>query len=74
PHPAGAPQSTSRLDELERNHIIDILHREKWNKARAARTLGIHRRKLYRLLERYGITDYRLSPIRAAAAAVRRPD
>lgn len=44
---------SSRLDEIERAHIVEVLEREKGNKARAARTLGIHRRKLYRLLERY---------------------
>jgi DNA-binding NtrC family response regulator len=46
---------TSRLDEIEKAHIIEILEREKGNKARAARSLGIHRRKLYRLLERFDL-------------------
>lgn len=46
---------TSRLDEIEKAHIVEILEREKGNKARAARALGIHRRKLYRLLERYNL-------------------
>lgn len=48
-----------RLEDLERSHIMEILKRENGNKARAARVLGIHRRKLYRLLERYGISDER---------------
>ncbi len=46
-----------RLDLIERAHIIDVLHQEKGNKARAARSLGIHRRKLYRLLERFEIDE-----------------
>ncbi len=46
-----------RLDLIERAHIIDVLHQEKGNKAQAARTLGIHRRKLYRLLERFEIDE-----------------
>lgn len=46
---------TSRLDEIEKAHIIEILERENGNKARAARALGIHRRKLYRLLERFNL-------------------
>ncbi|MCA9038700.1 MAG: helix-turn-helix domain-containing protein, partial [Planctomycetaceae bacterium] len=50
-----APAETSRLDEIEKAHIVEILEREKGNKARAARVLGIHRRKLYRLLERYDL-------------------
>lgn len=48
-----ANSSTSRLEEIEKAHIVEVLEREKGNKARAARALGIHRRKLYRLLERY---------------------
>jgi DNA-binding NtrC family response regulator len=46
----------NRLDDLQRQHILAVLDRERGNKARAARVLGIHRRKLYRLLERYGIS------------------
>lgn len=52
---AGSASDSSRLDEIEKAHIVEILEREKGNKARAARALGIHRRKLYRLLERYDL-------------------
>ncbi len=56
---AGAPRparcDSLRLDEIERAHIVEVLEQEKGNKARAARALGIHRRKLYRLLERYDL-------------------
>ncbi len=54
-------ESVRRLDSMERAHIIEVLKEEQGNKARAARILGIHRRKLYRLLERFEIdeTDYR---------------
>lgn len=45
--------NTTRLEEIEKAHIVEVLERENGNKARAARSLGIHRRKLYRLLERY---------------------
>lgn len=45
----------AELDAVERSHVLEILKREKGNKARAARALGIHRRKLYRLLERFNI-------------------
>lgn len=51
----GLAADASRLDEIEKAHIVEILEREKGNKARAARALGIHRRKLYRLLERYDL-------------------
>jgi len=57
--PGGAPRPAlrdlQRLDEIEKAHIIEVLQREKGNKARAARALGIHRRKLYRLLERFDL-------------------
>ena len=43
------------LDALQRAQIESVLKRLNGNKSWAARTLGIHRRKLYRLLERYGI-------------------
>ncbi|MFO0975770.1 MAG: sigma-54 dependent transcriptional regulator [Planctomycetaceae bacterium] len=49
----------TRLEDLERAHIVEILRQQNGNKARTARVLGIHRRKLYRLLERYGIREER---------------
>jgi DNA-binding NtrC family response regulator len=48
-----------RLEDLEKAHIVEILRQQNGNKARTARILGIHRRKLYRLLERYGIAEER---------------
>jgi DNA-binding NtrC family response regulator len=45
------------LTEIERAHVAEILRREGGNKARAARALGINRRSLYRLIEKYGIGD-----------------
>jgi transcriptional regulator of acetoin/glycerol metabolism len=46
-----------RLSDIQRNHILEILQRERGNKARAARALGINRRSLYRLLEKYEIGE-----------------
>jgi DNA-binding NtrC family response regulator len=42
-----------KLDELARVHVLEVLAKEEGNKAAAARKLGIHRRKLYRLLDRF---------------------
>jgi len=42
-----------KVDDLVKAHVLHVLANENGNKARAARKLGIHRRKLYRLLERY---------------------
>jgi DNA-binding NtrC family response regulator len=45
------------LASIQRAHIIEVLSRERGNKARAARALGINRRSLYRLLDKYEIDD-----------------
>ncbi len=44
-----------KLEDIERVHILEVLKQERGNKARTARALGIHRRKLYRLMDRYNI-------------------
>src|SRR5579884_653379 len=47
---AGDPR---HLREVERRHVQAVLHEEKGNKVHAARVLGISRRSLYRLIEKY---------------------
>ena len=53
--PVVAIADTDDLSAIQRAKIIDVLRREAGNKARAARALGIDRRKLYRLLDKYDI-------------------
>ena len=43
------------LITLERQHIAEVLQRENGNKSKAAKALGIERRKLYRMMEKHGI-------------------
>lgn len=43
------------LAAVERAHVLEVLQRERGNKSRAARVLGVNRRSLYRLLERFDI-------------------
>ncbi|HXF91218.1 MAG TPA: sigma-54 dependent transcriptional regulator [Nitrospiraceae bacterium] len=43
------------LDEVEKRHLIRVLKETKGNKVRAAKILGIDRRTLYRMAERFGI-------------------
>jgi DNA-binding NtrC family response regulator len=58
--PAMAPAANKNcLADLERQHIQQVLGREGGNKARAARALGISRRRLYRLLEKYDLGNGR---------------
>jgi two-component system response regulator AtoC len=47
---AGDPR---HLSEVERRHVQAVLQEEKGNKVHAARILGISRRSLYRLIEKY---------------------
>jgi len=43
------------LDELEKRYLIKVLKDTGNNKVRAAKILGIDRRTLYRMAERFGI-------------------
>jgi transcriptional regulator with PAS, ATPase and Fis domain len=43
------------LAGIEKAHVLEVLKRERGNKARAARALGVSRRSLYRLLEKHAI-------------------
>jgi DNA-binding NtrC family response regulator len=43
----------NHLSEVERRHVLAILQQQNGNKVHAARALGISRRSLYRLIEKY---------------------
>jgi DNA-binding NtrC family response regulator len=45
------------LNAIQRSKVVEVLRREVGNKSHAAKALGIERRKLYRLIEKYSITD-----------------
>ncbi len=45
------------LDEIERRYLVHVLERVEGNRTRAAEVLGIDRRTLYRMLERFGIGE-----------------
>ena len=45
------------LDTLTREHVLETYRRHANNKAQTARALGIGRRTLYRLLEKYSIGE-----------------
>jgi DNA-binding NtrC family response regulator len=44
---------TQNLHQLQRRHVVAVLREAKGNKVHAAKALGISRRALYRLLEKY---------------------
>ncbi len=49
------PQPPKTLMEVEREHILDTLRQSKYNRAEAARRLGIGRNTLWRKLKQYDI-------------------
>ena len=64
PEPLGARQSSvparfardlPTLDELERRYLVHVLEAVAGNRTRAAQVLGIDRRTLYRMAERFGV-------------------
>src|SRR5438094_184160 len=56
PSDGTAPASPLRLRGVVSGHVRRVLQEARWNKKLAAQLLGIHRRTLYRLTKRYGIT------------------
>jgi len=72
PHEIDRPSATDlhgekivgdNLATIQRAHIIELLQRENGNKASTARALGINRRSLYRLIEKYGIGAHEMSEL-----------
>jgi DNA-binding NtrC family response regulator len=49
------------LATIQRGKVVEVLRREAGNKTKAAGALGISRRALYRLLEKYAIADAELT-------------
>ena len=52
-----AAEAPAQLDEIEREHILDVLRQVNGNRMAAAKVLGISRRALYRRLERHNLGD-----------------
>jgi two-component system response regulator HydG len=53
---ADDPGQLPTLEEVERRYVLRVLDVVRGNKSLAARTLGVERRTLYRMLERYGVS------------------
>ncbi|HEX7078696.1 MAG TPA: sigma-54 dependent transcriptional regulator [Candidatus Eisenbacteria bacterium] len=53
------PPGGRRLDEVVRRHVLSVLEDVNGNKTEAARALGVPRRTLYRMLERFGVEPKR---------------
>ena len=53
PQPGASEEQTDNLEAMERRHVRSVLQRLSYNKVQAAHSLGISRRSLYRLIEKY---------------------
>jgi DNA-binding NtrC family response regulator len=51
----GGPSRAQSRADRDRQHILGVLHQERWNISRAARVLGVHRTTLYRKFVTLGI-------------------
>jgi DNA-binding NtrC family response regulator len=51
------PADPDSLEGVERRHVEEVLRKAGGNKVRAAKALGVTRRTLYRLIERYGLGE-----------------
>lgn len=48
-------ESLLTLDEVEKRHLVRVLNKTGGNKVKASKVLGIDRRTLYRMAERFGL-------------------
>jgi two-component system response regulator AtoC len=55
----GIPDEGINLDDVEKNFILDALKKAEGNKTKAAGLLGLTRRRLYSMMERFGIKTNR---------------
>ncbi len=53
--PEAAEPVCLTLEEVEKRHLVRVLKETKGNKVKAAKILGIDRRTLYRMAERFGL-------------------
>ena len=59
---ARKPEHLRSLEEVERDHLVEVLTAQDGNVARAARVLGIARSTLYARLKKYGLEHLLSSP------------
>src|SRR5262244_2970856 len=64
-----APGSALSLGGVVYRHVRRVLREARWTKKLAAQLLGVHRRTLYRLTKRYGISLSEREPERRERGA-----
>ena len=59
---ADALDGAETLDALKRDHVLAVLESAKGDKDQAARLLGVSKRTIYRLIDRYGLAKSTSNP------------
>jgi len=60
--PADSLEGAETLDALKRDHVLAVLESAKGDKEQAARLLGVSKRTIYRLIDRYGLAKSTSTP------------
>jgi DNA-binding NtrC family response regulator len=60
--PADARNEAETLDALKRDHVLAVLESAKGDKEQSARLLGVSKRTIYRLIDRYGLAKSTANP------------
>jgi DNA-binding NtrC family response regulator len=55
---AALPASPDALETVERRHVEEVLQKTRGNKVQAAKALGISRRTLYRIIDKYSLGEF----------------
>ncbi len=64
--PVSAMADDGTLASIEKTRVVEVMQKQRGNKSRAAQVLGISRRSLYRLLEKYHL-DGSNAPVQQSA-------
>jgi DNA-binding NtrC family response regulator len=59
PSEVALPIDGLNLDDLERQYVIEALHRTEWNQSEASRLLGISVDRMNNRVKKYGLTNER---------------
>jgi len=60
---ADAHEGAETLDALKRDHVLAVLESAQGDKEQAARLLGVSKRTIYRLIDRYGLAKSTSNPL-----------
>ncbi len=56
PEPFSSPATGNGIDNVEKQHILKVLHQNSWHRSKAAQVLKMDRTTLWRKMKRHGIS------------------